>query len=552
MRHRTFLGRFAAGSVAFTLALTGATFFWVVTAPPAHAAVSPVVPRPAAAVTADPLPTVQIDGIVWTQTLHGNTVYAGGSFTHARPAGAAAGTNQTTRRNLLAYDITTGKLKTGFNPAPNAVVKALAVSPDGSRLYVGGSFTSIAGKSRYRIAAFNTSTGALVGSFAPSLNATVTAIAATNGTVYAAGWFGVANGRSRTRLAAFRASDGALLSWAPTADADITSLVLTPNGKRLVVGGSFQHLSGQSDMGIGSVSASTGKILSWPVNKVIRNGNSKSGTYSLSTDNDTVYATSYNFGTGNYEGEFAMHQDGTIKWLADCHGDTYAAFSVNNIVYGSGHQHFCSNIGGFPEQSPRVEKHLMAFTKPATGTVRKNSELGSGYGNFQGQPSPSIIDYFPDFTTANVSGAHQAVWSLTGNTRYLAAGGEFPTAGGAAQQGLVRFAISSIAPNKIGVKDLGGTTNPSLDVVSGQGVRVSWRLNWDPDDMSLTYRVLRQDRATAALTAVTRRSTWWRRPVRSYLDTSALPGHTYRYRVTVKDAAGNGTISDWITVSVPA
>ncbi|WP_375500594.1 hypothetical protein [uncultured Jatrophihabitans sp.] len=54
----------------------------------AGAAVSPVVDRAASDVTADALPTVQIDGVAWSQAIVGNTVYVGGKFTHARPAGA--------------------------------------------------------------------------------------------------------------------------------------------------------------------------------------------------------------------------------------------------------------------------------------------------------------------------------------------------------------------------------------------------------------------------------------------------------------------------------
>ena len=47
--------------------------------------------------TADALPTVQINGVVWNQEIVGNTVYVGGDFTTARPAGAAAGTNEVAR-----------------------------------------------------------------------------------------------------------------------------------------------------------------------------------------------------------------------------------------------------------------------------------------------------------------------------------------------------------------------------------------------------------------------------------------------------------------------
>src|SRR4051794_18618631 len=53
-------------------------------------------------VAADPLPTVQINGVAWAQAVVGNTVYGGGDFSPARPAGAAAGTQETPRANLLS------------------------------------------------------------------------------------------------------------------------------------------------------------------------------------------------------------------------------------------------------------------------------------------------------------------------------------------------------------------------------------------------------------------------------------------------------------------
>ena len=58
----------------------------------AHADTAPAAGTPAT-VSADGLPTVQINGVVWQQALVGDTVYAGGEFSNARPAGAAAGVN---------------------------------------------------------------------------------------------------------------------------------------------------------------------------------------------------------------------------------------------------------------------------------------------------------------------------------------------------------------------------------------------------------------------------------------------------------------------------
>jgi hypothetical protein len=79
-------------------------------------------------VSADSLPTTQIDGVVWQQAIVGNTVYAGGSFANARPAGSAAGTNLTPRNNFLSYDLTTGALNTAFTTGTPEQTDAIAVA----------------------------------------------------------------------------------------------------------------------------------------------------------------------------------------------------------------------------------------------------------------------------------------------------------------------------------------------------------------------------------------------------------------------------------------
>src|SRR5690348_10997259 len=73
-------------------------------AAPALADTAPVPPVTLSTVSADSLPTVQVNGVVWSQVVVGNTVYATGSFSQARPAGSAAGSNQTPRSNILAYN----------------------------------------------------------------------------------------------------------------------------------------------------------------------------------------------------------------------------------------------------------------------------------------------------------------------------------------------------------------------------------------------------------------------------------------------------------------
>ena len=73
-------GALVALLLALPLALAGATS-------PAYGDTQP--PSGPATVSTDPLDTVQVNGVVWTQVIVGTTVYAAGSFTTARPAGAA-------------------------------------------------------------------------------------------------------------------------------------------------------------------------------------------------------------------------------------------------------------------------------------------------------------------------------------------------------------------------------------------------------------------------------------------------------------------------------
>ena len=110
-------------------------------------------------VSADGLPTAQINGVVWSQIVANDIVYAGGNFSSARPPGAAAGTGETPRSNLVAYNINTGEL-TSFAPVVNGQVRSVTASPDKSRLYIGGTFTSVDGQTRNRIAAFDLGVGA--------------------------------------------------------------------------------------------------------------------------------------------------------------------------------------------------------------------------------------------------------------------------------------------------------------------------------------------------------------------------------------------------------
>ena len=164
---------------------------------PAYADTTPPLGTPPT-VSADVLPTWQINGVVWSQVVVNNTAYVTGSFSKARPPGVpAGGAAEIDAQNIFAYDIRTGNPITGFNHSLNGQGLILAASPDGSRIYVGGDFTTVDGHARGHVASFVTATGALDLPFAPTVSGQVRGLAASNTTVYVGGQFSSANGSIR-------------------------------------------------------------------------------------------------------------------------------------------------------------------------------------------------------------------------------------------------------------------------------------------------------------------------------------------------------------------
>src|SRR5829696_8253851 len=115
-----------------------------------------------------PLASWRTDGVGYATLVVGNTAYVGGSFSTVRsPNGATVAA----RANLAAFDLSTGALLTAFQANTNGPVRALA--DDGVRLYVGGSYTTINGVSRGRLAAVDPVTGTVNPTWTASTNSNV-------------------------------------------------------------------------------------------------------------------------------------------------------------------------------------------------------------------------------------------------------------------------------------------------------------------------------------------------------------------------------------------
>ncbi|MDX6310053.1 MAG: hypothetical protein QOI06_3099 [Nocardioidaceae bacterium] len=220
--------------------------------------------------------------------VNGGWVYLSGNFTSV--AGVA-------RSFLGRVGVSTGTLDTGWTPQPDARVRSLAMSADGSHVYIGGDFLTVNGSTNGRsIASISTTNpGSLtvgfnagatnMGGEAPalalyldgsnllagvggsgggcaSLNATtgatqwskhgngnVQAVTAVGGTVYCGGHFsgsGSFDGQTRDKLAAVDEVSGVLLSYSFRINSALGIWALDHDAGHVYLGGDFTKINGSA------------------------------------------------------------------------------------------------------------------------------------------------------------------------------------------------------------------------------------------------------------------------------------------------------------------
>jgi hypothetical protein len=134
----------------------------------------------------------QFFGTIYSLASNGSRVYVGGSYTKILTL-----IPYVSRINLAAFDSGLGSVYS-WDPDPNGDVLSLLLH--GTSLYVAGDFSSIAGQSRARIAEFNTGTDTIT-SWNPNANGTVRAMAIYGTSMFAGGDFTTVRGRIRNGIA---------------------------------------------------------------------------------------------------------------------------------------------------------------------------------------------------------------------------------------------------------------------------------------------------------------------------------------------------------------
>lgn len=181
--------------------------------------------------TLDPTFNPSPDGVVRAiaGSADGSTVFLGGRFDNAGGA---------PRANLAAVDTATGTALSTWQvdtAGTSPGVRALAIH--GNSLYVAGTFSTIQGKSRASLAAVDAAAGEVLTGFRSRANSLVRALALSpDGTkIYAAGAFSKIGGADRTfAVAELMASTGDATAFNPQEGSDqVLAVGLSPDGSRL-------------------------------------------------------------------------------------------------------------------------------------------------------------------------------------------------------------------------------------------------------------------------------------------------------------------------------
>ena len=156
------------------------------------------------------------NGEIWDMEVVGTgnaaRVFIAGNFTSL--ANTINPTTTINQAGLASYNLNTGLIDTQFRPTfGGGGVYAVEASPDGTKLFVGGSFNTVNGVAKQKVASLNLTTGAPLTTLRlhqQHQQRRCTALAATNSTVYVGGRFSRINGVLMTGLAAVNAASGAV------------------------------------------------------------------------------------------------------------------------------------------------------------------------------------------------------------------------------------------------------------------------------------------------------------------------------------------------------
>ncbi|MFD1247604.1 PKD domain-containing protein [Nocardioides ginsengisoli] len=379
--------------VLLVSAMLAALFVTAAAGPPANAdqAHHRLIPSAVPAVT----PNI-LDGKTLAIAEVGRKVFVGGQFTTIQNAGTSA---QLAMPYLFEYDRVTGVIDQTFQPRLDGYVVALQASPDGSALYVAGTFKN-AGTTKVRnIIKIDTTTGALVPGFQnPSPNGSILDLALVGNRLMLAGSFTTVATLPRGGLASLNATTGAVddylkvnvdtnhnwPSGTAQAPVGVAKLAATPDGTRLVAIGNFKHADGLNRDQLAMIDLNADSAVvdpNWATTRytpACQKNAFDSYVRDVDTSPDSSYFVVAASGAG-YNGTLcdsaarfevnATGQDIQPTWQAATGQDSLLSVAIaDNAVYVGGHQKWMNaQQSGANQQPGQVPRPGLAALDPDNG-----------------------------------------------------------------------------------------------------------------------------------------------------------------------------------------
>ncbi|MFW5420542.1 hypothetical protein J0910_28410 [Nocardiopsis sp. CNT-189] len=325
-----------------------------------------------------------LDGAVKSIVRVGGTVYAAGSFERVSPPDRSRTLH---RSGVFAFEHGTGRIL-DFAPEVDGTVASLAAADGG--VFIGGSFTEVNGAER-RGAALLTSGGRLRPGFDARLDGgSVYRLARHGGSLYLAGSFRSAGGSSGPGLARVDAGTGAAdpsfavrIAEPRRGTLRVQDMALSPDGRRLVAGGTFTRVDGEPRPQIAMVdtAASPARLADWSTEAYAAPcDHSRMHTYIRQIDfapDGSYFAVAATGGpdpkpglckaVARWESDGAAGSEPT--WVNRTGGDSlYAVAATGAAVYVGGHQRWMDNPEGRGDAGPgAVPREGIAAVDPETG-----------------------------------------------------------------------------------------------------------------------------------------------------------------------------------------
>ena len=146
-----------------------------------------------------------------------------------------------------------------------------------------------------------------------------------------------------------------------------------------------------------------------------------------------------------------------------------------------------------------------------TGTIHARDRTATTTGT--ASPAPSMVNWFPDLHHRHLHRSGPGRLDRHRQQPSTSSSAASSRRSTAAQQGLVRFAVTPIAPDKRGPtahrRPVHADPRPPS---AGTGAGRAGRPNYDQDDLNLTYQVFRDGNTATPVFTTTADSTFWNRP----------------------------------------